>query len=695
PGHRRAGSEAGAAAAAPRYEVVVIGGGHAGTEAAAAAARGGARTLLLTHRISTIGEMSCNPSFGGIGKGHLMREVDALDGLCGRVCDRSGVHYKVLNRCKGPAVWGLRAQIDRRRYKENMQKEILNTPLLTVHEASVEDLLLTEPEPDHPGKCRVTGVVLGDGSTVYAGSVILTTGTFLRGMILIGLEMHPAGRLGDQPAVGLAQTLERLGFAVGRLKTGTPPRLAKDTIDFSGLEERTADNPPVPFSFLSKAVWIKPEDQLSCYLTRTTLKAQEIIYNNLHLNNHVRETTRGPRYCPSLESKILRFPNRAHQVWLEPEGLESNVIYPQGMSMTLPPELQEQVIKSIPGLEKAKILQPGYGVQYDFLDPRQLTASLESHLVQCLFFAGQVNGTTGYEEAAAQGVIAGINACLRVHGKPPFIVSRTEGYVGVLIDDLTTLGTSEPYRMFTSRVEFRMSLRPDNADTRLTHRGFEEAGCVSQQRYEQAVKMRTALQDGIATLKSLQFSISKWSQLIPEVTISSSRRSPVSAFDILQYPEANLELLARAIPEPLGKLAQWRELAERLKIEAAYEWCVVSQQQEIEEVRRDEALQLPEDLDYFAIDASLSAEVREKLDSNRPQTIGAVSRIPGITPAAIVNLLRFVKTNHHKMEKLKVLPQTDKYLLGKMYSEKATSQRQVSAEVSEEEPESTLVRTPL
>ncbi|NXK24407.1 MTO1 protein, partial [Arenaria interpres] len=621
------------------------------------------------------GEMSCNPSFGGIGKGHLMREVDALDGLCGRLCDRAGIHYKVLNRAKGPAVWGLRAQIDRQRYRESMQREILNTPLLTVREASVEDLLLAEPEPERPGKCQVTGVVLGDGSTVHAGSVVLTTGTFLRGMVLIGLETQPAGRLGDQPAVGLAQTLEKLGFAVGRLKTGTPPRLARDTIDFSRLEERAADNPPVPFSFLSEAVWIKPEDQLLCYLTRTSLRAQQIIRENLHLNDHIRETTRGPRYCPSLESKVLRFPNRHHQVWLEPEGLESNVIYPQGMSMTLPPELQEQVIRSIPGLEKAKMLQPGYGVQYDFLDPRQLTAALESRLVQRLFFAGQVNGTTGYEEAAAQGVMAGINACLRVHGKPPFIVSRTEGYVGVLIDDLTTLGTSEPYRMFTSRVEFRMSLRPDNADARLTHRGFEEAGCVSQQRYDRAVKMRAALEDGIATLKSIQLSISKWSQLLPEVSISSSRRSPASAFDILQYPEATVEVLARAVPEPLGKLAQWRELAERLKIEAAYEWCVVNQQQEMEEVRRDEALQLPEDLDYFAIDASLSAEVREKLDSNRPQTIGAVSRIPGITPAAVVNLLRFVKSSHQKAGKLKA--HTDRYFPGRTHSEKARSQRQV------------------
>ncbi|XP_042749512.1 protein MTO1 homolog, mitochondrial isoform X1 [Lagopus leucura] len=587
-----------------------------------------------------------------------------------------------------PAVMWLHAEQDE--VCRSTEKEILSTPLLTVREASVEDLLLTEPEANRPGKCQVTGVVLGDGSTVCAGSVILTTGTFLRGMILMGLETHPAGRLGDQPAVGLAQTLEKLGFTVGRLKTGTPPRLAKDTINFSGLEERVPDNPPVPFSFLSKAVWIKPEDQLSCYLTHTNLKAQQIVLDNLHLNDHVRETTKGPRYCPSFESKVLRFPNRAHQVWLEPEGLESDVIYPQGLSMTLPPELQEQVIRSIPGLEKAKILQPGYGVQYDFLDPRQLTASLESRLVQRLFFAGQINGTTGYEEAAAQGVIAGINACLRVQGKPPFIVSRTEGYVGVLIDDLTTLGTTEPYRMFTSRVEFRMSLRPDNADARLTHRGFEEAGCVSQQRYEQAVHMRAALEDGIATLKSLQFSVSRWSHLVPEVPISSNRRSPLSAFDILRYPEANMEILARAIPEPLRKLAEWRELSERLKIEAAYEWCVVNQQQEIEEVRRDEALRLPEDIDYFAIDASLSAEVREKLNSSRPQTIGAVSRIPGVTPAAIINLLRFVKA-----EKLKAFPQTGNYLPGKTYLEKATSQTPISAEISELELSSTSVKTPL
>ncbi|NWX97734.1 MTO1 protein, partial [Nothoprocta ornata] len=632
------------------------------------------------------GELSCNPSFGGIGKGHLVRELDALGGVCGRACDRAGLHYKVLNRRKGPAVWGLRAQLDRRLYRQRVQEEILRTPLLSVREASVEDLLLAEAEPERPGKCRVAGVVLGDGSRVRAESVVLTTGTFLRGMVVMGLETRPAGRLGDRPAVGLAQTLENLGFAMGRLKTGTPPRLAKDTIDFSGLEERAADNPPVPFSFLSDAVWIKPEDQLPCYLTYTSPRAQQIILDNLHLNDHVKETTRGPRYCPSLESKVLRFPNRRHQVWLEPEGLDSNVIYPQGMSMTLPPELQEQVIRSTPGLERAELLQPGYGVQYDFLDPRQLTASLESRLVQRLFLAGQINGTTGYEEAAAQGLVAGINARLRARGRLPFVLSRTEAYVGVLIDDLTTLGTREPYRMFTSRAEFRMSLRPDNADARLTARGFKEAGCVSQERYDRSVRMRAALEDGIAMLKALQFSASKWAQLIPEVSISCNRKSPLSAFDVLQYSEANVEILARALPDPLGKLVEWRELAERLKIEAAYEWCVASQQQEIEEVRRDEALQLPEDLDYFAIDASLSAEVREKLDSSRPQTIGAVSRIPGITPAAVLNLLRFVKTNHQSTKRVKDLPQAER---------KGASQAQVSAELSEEEPESALVKAPL
>ncbi|KAM6460052.1 5-taurinomethyluridine-[tRNA] synthase subunit MTO1, mitochondrial [Liasis olivaceus] len=629
-----------------KYDVIVIGGGHAGVEAAAAAARVGAHTLLITHKIDSIGQMSCNPSFGGIGKGHLIREVDALDGLCGRICDLSGVHYKVLNKRKGPAVWGFRAQIDRKLYKENMQKEIMQTPLLTICEASVEDLLLTVPEPNHPGKSCVNGVILEDGMKVHSGSVILTTGTFLRGMILIGLEMHPAGRMGDQPSIGLAQTLEKLGFNMGRLKTGTPPRLLKNSIDFTHLQKQVADDPPAPFSFLSEAVWIKPEDQLSCYLTHTSPEVEQIIHENLHLSNHIKETIKGPRYCPSLESKVLRFPNRQHQVWLEPEGLDSDVTYPQGLSMTLPPEIQEKIITLIRGLEHAKVVQPGYGVQYDYLDPRQLSASLESRLVQRLFFAGQINGTTGYEEAAAQGVVAGINAGLRIQGKPPFIISRTEGYIGVLIDDLTTLGTKEPYRMFTSRAEFRMSLRPDNADSRLTFRGYHEAGCVSQKRYEQASLMKAMLEEGMEALKSVQFGYTKWRQLIPEAKISPHHNFPRSALDIFQHPEVNMEMLARALPEPMKKFAEWKPLAEKLKIEAVYGLHVVNQKLEIEEVRQDEALHLPEDLDYFTINASLSREVREKLDAHRPPTISAVSRIPGITPAAVCNLLRFVKANH-------------------------------------------------
>ncbi|XP_051853229.1 protein MTO1 homolog, mitochondrial [Antechinus flavipes] len=649
--------------AVPHYDVVIIGGGHAGTEAAAAAARCGSRTLLLTHRLDTIGQMSCNPSFGGIGKGHLMREIDALDGLCSRICDQSGVHYKVLNRCKGPAVWGLRAQIDRKLYKQKMQEEILTTPLLTVKETAVEDLLLTEPDSDHPGKCRVSGVVLEDGSRVYAESVVLTTGTFLRGMILIGLEAYPAGRLGDQSSIGLAQTLEKLGFVVGRLKTGTPPRIAKDSINFSILNKQLPDNPSVPFSFLSEAVWLRPEDQLPCYLTNTNSRVEQIVNENIHLNTHVKETTKGPRYCPSIESKILRFPNRIHQVWLEPEGMDSDLIYPQGLSMTLPPNMQEQLITSIRGLEKARIVQPGYGVQYDYLDPRQITSSLETHLVQRLFFAGQINGTTGYEEAAAQGIIAGINASLRVHGKPPFVVSRTEGYIGVLIDDLTTLGTSEPYRMFTSRVEFRVSLRPDNADSRLTFRGYSETGCVSQQRYNRASLMKSSLEEGIAVLKSLQFSGYKWKKMIPEAPISTIKSKPQSALDILKYEEVDMAMLAKVLPEPLTKFAECQELMNRLKIEATYELSLILQQKEIEEIRRDEALQLPKDLDYLTIrDVSLSQEVREKLHSSRPQTIGAASRIPGITPAAIVNLLRFVKTTKHKKESVDKLSLNDQYL---------------------------------
>lgn len=644
----------------PQYDVIVVGGGHAGVEAAAAAARMSCNTLLVTHKFETIGEMSCNPAFGGIGKGQLIREIDALDGLCGRVCDKSGIQYKVLNRSKGPAVWGLRAQIDRKLFKAAMQDEIRKTANLRVHCASIEDLILEEVVDSSGGKrFRCKGIVTATGETLTSHSVVICTGTFLRGEINIGLEHYPAGRIGDQPAIGLADTFcERIGFKMGRLKTGTPPRLDRKTIDFSGLESTQGDDPPLPFSFLNDRVWIAPADQHPTWLTFTNETVNDLVTRNVHLSRHVREEVRGPRYCPSIESKVLKFTNRTHQIWLEPEGLDSDVIYPNGISCTLPEEVQRQIVNSIDGLKGTRMLRPGYGVEYDFVDPRQIRPSLETKLCSGLFLAGQINGTTGYEEAASQGIIAGINAALKAKAStetagdaPTFTLSRTEAYIGVLIDDLTTLGTNEPYRMFTSRAEFRLLLRPDNADLRLTEGGFK-VGCVSAQRYEDFLKKRALLEDAKQFLASVSYPLVQWKERLKLEHYQTQSSKLKTGLEALSIPElATFSALHRLYPEELGAIAANRHLADRLQIEAFYQRDILEQGCLIEEVRREESLLIDESIDYFHESLNMSNEVKELLSEHRPTTIGAATRIPGVTPAAIIMILYYMRRQQQVQRK--------------------------------------------
>ncbi|XP_010892609.1 protein MTO1 homolog, mitochondrial [Esox lucius] len=650
-------SRAGSDLARRHYDVIVVGGGHAGTEAAAAAARVGAETLLITQKIATIGALSCNPSLGGVGKGHLVRELDALDGLCGRAGDWAGVHFSILNRSKGPAVWGPRAQLDRERYRQFIQSELLSTPRLTVLEGSVEELLVSQSNPNEPGHHRVTGICLVNGSQpILSSSVVLTTGTFLSGSLFMGQTTTPGGRIGDAPSCsGLSHTLrETLGLRVGRLKTGTPPRIVKESVELSLVQIQTPDKEPTPFSFLNTHTHCKPEEQLPCYLTHTTPGVERVVRESLHLNCHIQQDSKGPRYCPSIESRVLRFPGRQHQVWLEPEGLTSDLLYPQGLTMTMPPDLQLRLLREIPALHRAEIRTPGYGVHYDFVCPTQLNPSLQVKSTQGLFLAGQINGTTGYEEAAAQGLWAGVNAARAALSLPLLALCRTQSYIGVLIDDLVGRGVTEPYRMFTSRAEFRTSLRPDNADIRLTPRGFEEVGCVSLRRYKEAVRVRDSLQEGLAALKSVTLSSTRWREKLGNISLSESRNGSLNGLDLLQYKDVSFEMLAAIFPE---HLSPYLEFSQRLNIEAVYRPHCEKQSREIERVQEEESLSLPPDMDYLSLPTSLSSEVRELLDRVRPNTLGAATRIPGMTPAAIVHLLHYVlrtaQRNQHTGQRVK------------------------------------------